>query len=273
MFYDFKILKATDFFDNDSTKFRTNDGNPITMIEEKKFMLKKKIKKTINHAQIMAKIRYDFKHKSLNLESGQKVYIKLHKNYNQSDLTNRKFSKQKIKSITILKKMENLTYKLNVFLTWKIHPIISVIQLKSAFLEKNPYEKKTAKPDPIKTEDDNDAEVYEVKKIVAKKMIYTERNRRRRVHSEFKIKWLNWKNQHNRWMKKKNLNDCKKLLKKFENNDHESNHAYKEKNRSNENDDHQISSNIIWLWSTIKYLTIHRNVNPKKRDQLSTMFE
>ena len=60
----------------------------------------------------MFKIRYDFKHKSINLKTKQNLYIKLHKKYSQSDLKNRKYSKQRLKSIKILKKINRLIYKI-----------------------------------------------------------------------------------------------------------------------------------------------------------------
>ena len=136
----------------------------------------------------MAKIRHDFCHKSLNLKSGQKVFIKLHKNYKQSDFNNRKFSKQRIESATIVKKIKKLTYKLDILSTWKIHSIIFVIHLKSTFSENDFYGKKTVESESIKIQDGNESDVYEVEKIVAKKIVYTRRNRRRKTHSEFRMK-------------------------------------------------------------------------------------
>ena len=242
LFYDFKILKATDFLNNDLVRTRADDDNSAIIIKQKKFMLKQKIEQAIIHAQTMAKIRYDFRHKSLNLKSEQKVFIRFHKNYKQSDLTNRKFSKQKIKSTTIVKKIKKLTYKLNIFFSWKIHSVISVIQLKSTFSENDFYEKKIAEPRSIKIENGDDSNIYEVEKIVTKKTIYIERNHRRRTHSEFRMKWFGWRDQHNVWMKKKNLDNCKQLFQKFENqisnndNDEEQNEDIKYKKNNNNNE-------------------------------------
>ena len=42
----------------------------------------------------------------------------------------------------------------------------------------------------MKIEKKNDADVYEVKKIIIKRRIYIEQKRRRKVHSEFKMKWI-----------------------------------------------------------------------------------
>ena len=58
-------------------------------------MFKQKTKNAINHAQIMIKICYDIKHIFIDLKINQKIYIKLHKEYFQSDVKNRKFNKQR----------------------------------------------------------------------------------------------------------------------------------------------------------------------------------
>ena len=196
--YDFKILKVTDFLNNDLAKVRTDDENSAIIIEKERFRLRKKIEKSIFFAQTITKLRYDSKHSSLKLKKEDKVFIRLHKKYTQSDLKNKKFSKQRVKSIIIFEKIDRLTYKLNISSTWKIHFVIFIIHLESVPSEKNSYEKKTKKFESMKIEKENDADVYEMKKIIIKRRVYIERKRRRRTHSEFRMKWTEWKNHHNR---------------------------------------------------------------------------
>ena len=62
----------------------------------------------------MFKICYDFKHKFIDLKADQKIYIKFHRNYFQFDLKNCKYSKQRLKSINILKKINRLIYVLKI---------------------------------------------------------------------------------------------------------------------------------------------------------------
>lgn len=66
--------------------------------------------------------------------------------------------------------------------------MISVIYLKSASSGEDFYEKKKTEPEPIKIEKNNDFDVFEVEKIVAKRLIYIERGRFRRAHFEFRVK-------------------------------------------------------------------------------------
>ena len=117
IFYEFKILKVTNLLNNDVVRAKVEDEIPKIVIEKKRVILKKKTKNVISHAQIMFKIRYDFNHKSINLKADQKIYIKLHKKYFQPDLKSRKFNKQRLKSISIVKKMNRLIYRLNILNT------------------------------------------------------------------------------------------------------------------------------------------------------------
>ena len=112
--YKFKVLKITDLLNNDVVKTKAENGISKIIVEKKRVMLKKKAENVIAHAQIMFKIRYDFKHKSIDLKTNQKIYIKFHRNYFQFDLKNCKYSKQRLKSVSILKKINRLIYKLKI---------------------------------------------------------------------------------------------------------------------------------------------------------------
>ena len=112
--YEFKVLEATDLLDNDVAKTKTEDGIPRTTVEKERAMLKKEAENAIAHAQAMSKIRYDPKHKPIDLETDQKVYIKLHRGYSQPGLKSRKYSKQRLRPVSILEKVGRLAYKLEI---------------------------------------------------------------------------------------------------------------------------------------------------------------
>ena len=221
IFYEFKILKITNLLNNDVVRAKTENDISKIIVEKERVMLKKKTENVIAHAQIMFKIRYDFKHKSIDLKTDQKIYIKLHRNYFQLDLKNRKYNKQRLKSVSILKKINRLIYRLKISETWKIHFVISVTHLKSAFSENDSYEKQIMKSDSIEIDDDDDFNFYEIEKIIVKRVIYIDRGRRRKALSQFRMKWLKWKNHHNRWLFKIDFKNVKKLLQKFENRNQE----------------------------------------------------
>ena len=163
------MLETVDLLNNDQTRKRIENDNSSTTMKNEKNILWKKIDDAINFAQTMQKIRYDDKHKKLILKEKNKMFLKLHKKYTQSDLKNRKFDKQRIDSISVLIKIKKLVYKLNILNIWKIHFVVSMIHLKSASEGKNFYEKKSIEFESVKTEKNDEADVYEIKKIVAKK--------------------------------------------------------------------------------------------------------
>ena len=190
IFYEFKILKITDLLNNDVVKTKIKNNILKIIVEKERVMLKKKTKNVIIHAQIMFKIRYDFKHKSIDLKTNQKIYIKFYRNYFQFDLKNRKYSKQRLKSVNILKKINRLIYKLKISKIWKIYFVISMTHLKSALSENDLYKKQKIEPDLVEIDDNNNSDFYEIEKIIAKRVIYIGRKRRRRTLSQFKMKWL-----------------------------------------------------------------------------------
>ena len=112
--YEFKILKVINLLNNDVVKTKIENDISKIIVEKKRVMLKKKTENVIIHAQIMFKIRYDFKHKFIDLKTDQKIYIKFHRKYFQFDLKNRKYNKQRLKSVNILKKINRLIYKLKI---------------------------------------------------------------------------------------------------------------------------------------------------------------
>ena len=200
--YEFKVLKIADLLNNDLTKFKIDDDNPPTNVEEEREILRKKIEEFINFAQFMKKIRYDQRHLSLEIKFGAKIYFRLHKRYSQLDMRNRKFDKQKMNPIKILEKVKKLAYKLKISESWKIHSIVFIIHLESAPKKNDSYEKEPKESKFVKTTKNNESDVYEIKKIIVKRKIYAGRDRHRKNHTEFKMKWLEWKNHHNKWMKK-----------------------------------------------------------------------
>lgn len=108
LLYEFKIAKSLNLL----TRF--DDDNLPTSIENEKEILKKKIEETIIFANAFMTIRYDSIRTSLDLKVEDSVYLKLHKEYSQSSLMNRKFAKQRLKSVRIIEKIDKLVYKLEI---------------------------------------------------------------------------------------------------------------------------------------------------------------
>ena len=80
-------------------------------------------------AATWAKRRFDSKHKKINLEEGDLVYLRLHRGYNLPGLKNPKLSNQRAGLFKILKKIGTLAYRLEIPRTMQIRPVISIAYL------------------------------------------------------------------------------------------------------------------------------------------------
>ena len=75
------------------------------------------IAKTISYVNTQMKIRHDAKHVFLLLKFEKKTFLKFYKEYKNFTQKNRKLFNQKCESFLIKKKVEKLSYELNLFAT------------------------------------------------------------------------------------------------------------------------------------------------------------
>jgi hypothetical protein len=111
--YEFKISELLNLL-NDTNAINAKNNDSFTSLKKERIILRNEAENAIVFANVAMKIRLDFIKKSFNLNVSDFVYLKLHKEYTQLDLTNRKFSKQRLKSVKILEKIEKLVYKLDI---------------------------------------------------------------------------------------------------------------------------------------------------------------
>jgi hypothetical protein len=105
--YEFKVRESLDLL-------KVDDENSSTFLKEKRFIVRKEAEEAIFFVNAQMKIRYDSIRTSLNLNVDDKVFLKLHKNYTQSSIINRKFDKQRLRSVKILEKIDRLIYRLDI---------------------------------------------------------------------------------------------------------------------------------------------------------------
>ncbi len=115
--YEFKILKSLNLLNDVKKAENACDDNSLTILKKERIILRKKIEEVIIFANAIMKIKYDSIKTTLNLNKEDLVYLKLHKKYNQSNISNKKFSKQRLNFVKILNKIERFVYKLNISFT------------------------------------------------------------------------------------------------------------------------------------------------------------
>ena len=85
-----------------------------SIFEQNRFVFRKKISNVISFAVIKIKIAYDVRHQIFKLNLDDYVYLRLHRDYNLSNKINSKLFNQRIDSFLIKRRIERLTYKLDL---------------------------------------------------------------------------------------------------------------------------------------------------------------
>ena len=143
--------------------------------------------------------------------------LRFHKKYRLFSfiILNLKLSQQYVESFEILKKIDNLIYKLNILSHWNIWSIISIAQLKSSSASiDDSFNKTFALSSLISMKEKSihdDVRSYEVKKLLIKR-----NNLRKNI--EYLIKWLNYDLEKDLWRNLKKLQNAMNLIKNFESN-------------------------------------------------------
>ena len=93
------------------------------------------VKNVIVFAAMQMKQYYDSKHQPHFFNVEDMINLHLHQEYILSSLMkqNKKLSQQFVKSLQITERISHLTYCLDISVTWKIHNIVSVVHLESAY--------------------------------------------------------------------------------------------------------------------------------------------
>ena len=162
------------------------------------------------------KLRYDDKHKFLKLQVDDYAYLKLHYKYQLLSKLIRNFFNQYVESFLIKRWVDLLVYELKLSVTFRIHSIIFVIQLKFANIIENFYQRlKSDYFESIKIEKKNFVDIdsrYEIKKII---------DRRQRIFEKTKmwqylLRWRDWKSKNDMWKFEFACGNCMNLIKQYE---------------------------------------------------------
>ena len=172
-----------------------------------------KVSDAIAFVNAEIKVYYDFKHKSLLLNSENKVYLRLNKSYKLSN-HHKKLFQQRCKLFLVKRKVERLAYELKLFSNWRIHSIISIVQLKSALNIQNSYNRfRSNHSNTVKIEKNTKYDkFYEIERILAKRI----RKYKRIAITQYLIKWFEYDHEFNEWKSISTLNNCLNLVQDFE---------------------------------------------------------
>ena len=199
--YDFKMRKII---------FRTSF---MKNISEFRLEHRQNATNAIFFANAHMKIRYDVRHKSLLLHFEDKVYLRLHKEYEIIE-QHKKLSNQRCESFLVKRRVDRFAYELDISLRWKIHSVVSIAQFESASSLQNFYNRSRFDHlDSVYVEENIETEKsYEMKKITDKRI----RKYDRTQVTQYKIKWKEYDPEFDEWKSLFKLNDCMNLVKNYE---------------------------------------------------------
>ncbi len=165
----------------------------------------------IAFTEMIAKHRYDSKHKPIEMQVGDRVFLRLHDGYGIPGVKNPKLGAQRCGSFPIVRKVGKLAYELKLPPTMKIHPVVSISQLEPAPEGSDPYERVlNAEPPPVVEVGTPDEPEWEVERLVDRKW-----DGRRRCFT-YLVKYLGWGPEQNEYQTEGSLTNAKELMDEYD---------------------------------------------------------
>ena len=133
-------------------------------------------------ANVMHKRRYDETHTDIQFKIDDYAFFKLHVDYIIFDLSNHKFSQQRVDSFKIIDRIDTLTYRFELSSVMQIHFVIFITQLKFASSSNNDsYQRsRSNNSSSIITENDDFDDFtqtfnYEIERLLNRRIISTDK--------------------------------------------------------------------------------------------------
>ena len=175
-----------------------------------------KIANVIVWIKLNRKHSYDKNHKSMFLQKEFYAYLRMHHEYFISLSKNMiiKWSQRRIESFKIIKRIENLTYKLKLPAHWKIHSVVSIQQLESISHDKDSYDRQfydNSSAIYVKEDSKND-EFYEIEKLINKRII----RKRRDQFTQYLVRWKEYDSENDMWYSIESLENVVELIAEYD---------------------------------------------------------
>lgn len=207
---------------------KLHDGSDVTDVASKnqtdivtdRARYRQEASDSLAFAAANAKFLYDSKHKPMTMEPGEKAFVKLHKGYRIPGLENAKLSNQRAGPFTILRRIGDLAYELDLPPIWKAYPVISIAMLEPAPKEDDPYHRPRQEGQPPITDEEHPEvkDAYEIEKLVDRR-VSRPRGRGSREKPdivEYLVKWKDWGKAHNVWYEVEDLVNASELMEEYD---------------------------------------------------------
>ena len=167
----------------------------------------------MDFAAAQAKRRYDGKHRPIEFEVGDKVYLRLHRGYHLPGNPSRKYSQQRAGPFVVKKRVGRLAYELDFPPNMGIHPVISVAHLSPTPPGEDPFDREIPPPGPVDASQQSSSSAsesgdsYEVEAVLQHKKV--------RNGYKYLIKWKGWGHEHNVWKTEQQLRHSQRLVNEY----------------------------------------------------------
>ena len=210
--FDFFFLQVVDL-----NKFFTENFFVVVISTIDRIVETQQIRIEITNAiifvQMNVKHHYDRKHQSLFMKKNEYALIRLHHKYQISvnDIFDKKYKQQYVDFFEILKKIDKLTYRLDLSIYWRIYFVFSVAQLKFVSSKSDFYQRSRFNHfDSIFVEDN----IQRVKSYKIDFLINKRATTRREL--KYLIRWKEYESKYDEWRNISKFNDVMNLIKNYE---------------------------------------------------------
>ena len=192
-------------------------------------MTKMQISDAITLTQNLFKHTYNNNHKFLQMKMKDWTLLCLHKDYDVVFTVVLKFklSSQYAEFFRITEKIDNLIYKFDISINWRVHSIFSIAHLKFAQNFIIDFFQRTIKQSEFIFVNENieNVQFFEIEKLIVSRET-------RRRNTEYLVKWKNYESKHDVWRNIFELKNAIKLINEFKQNVFTTESIRNRKNRS-----------------------------------------
>ena len=160
----------------------------------------------MDFAAAQAKLRYDNRHRLLEFDVGDMVFLRLHHGYHLPGRPAKAYSQQRAGPYRVLERVGRLAYRLDIPPNSRIHPVISIAHLSPSADGEDPFQRLTSPPGPVRDDQPRADDEYEVEAILK------HRRDKRKGGLEYLLKWLGYGHEHNVWQHETDLIGATELI-------------------------------------------------------------
>lgn len=196
----------------------TTTSMPPKEVVEMRFMreaLRQDAHFAMDVAAAAAKRLYDAKHRQVQFDKGDKVWLTLGKAYKLPGNPSRKVSPRRAGPYTIIRKVTPLAYELELPASTRIHPVISIQYLSAYNCDEDPFERRHPAPGPLEYNEHSDSSANEDEKVFELDRIVDHKPKKGPA-KKYLVRWKGYEAKDDQWRTTAQLKHARELITEYE---------------------------------------------------------